>query len=951
MTAEREIEKQYATDRPRRATGRATRGTKSGTTRGTTRLGRWSAVLAVTMAVTTVGLTQSAHASPVAACGLPPVSKLRASTTSAVYQTLTVTLPQSACTWTVPPGVRSADVLVVAGGGQAGAGSNSGAGGAGGLIYRAAGIGNSQVALTAGDVIPIEVGTGGNVPAGLRVTAVGDGVDGTNSSFGTTLVAIGGGGGGGEGFDGHAGGSGGGGGRSTGAPTQGGAGTLGQGNSGAATSSCSLTGGGGGGSGGVASGATGGNGSSIPISGTATDYAEGGTVRVVVTASCVADSAARKDFHQATPTRPYGSGGDANGTAAGGNGIVIVRYLVPPSAPTSPTAVGGNAQATVSFAPSTTGAPTSYTVRVAAPGDTSKTCTVPVATLTSRAGRSGRLKAATPVQLSCTVPGLTNGSSYLFEVKADNGSDSLWSAPSPLITLTADSQPSAPNAPTTVTAVAGTASVTASWTAVAGATGYTATAQPGPATCTTTGPTTCVLGAVAGTSYTVTVVARSGNGTSNASSASNAVTPTEPAIPPAVPSTAPITLTTDKGQISLATPGQQITVLGTGFAPYSTATVILYSTPIDLGNVTTDGAGSFSVPVTVPADLANGKHTFLATGINPSGGTRQMALPVTVARTDGGSTGGGTGTGTLPVPAGGGITLLDAAGLPTTSVIVAEGTYALDATTGIITFVPVAGFIGTAASVAYRITDALGTVVNGSYTAVVTAPAPPSAPIGKPTVKLPTRIISSTGSSSTAPASCRISKGSIAKCTITVTAVVSKRTVVVGKGSITTKAGQTLNKVTVKAALNALGRSLAARPGGARFTFTGVVTQRGRTGSTTATGTTTVLAAKYTLPRSIYFGSDSATVRSTDTTYLKAVRAKLAGATSITCTGHADSRGSAKAARTLGTRRARAACAVLSKNRKVTVHTVSKGEKAPIGKNNTTAGRAHNRRVDIVVHN
>lgn len=328
-----------------------------------------------------------------------------------------------------------------------------------------------------------------------------------------------------------------------------------------------------------------------------------------------------------------------------------------------------------------------------------------------------------------------------------------------------------------------------------------------------------------------------------------------------------------------------------------------------------------------------------------------MALPITVAPSSGGSTGGGTGTGTLPIPGGGTITLLDAAGLPATTVVVAEGTYALDTVTGIITFVPVAGFVGTATSVAYRITDAIGTVVDGTYTAVVTAPAPPSPPAGKPTVKLPARIVSSTGKHGTAAASCRISTGTIASCRITVTAVVSKRTVVVGRGSTTPKAGQKLKKVTVKAALNPLGRALAARPGGARFTFTAVVMQRGRTGSTTARGVTTVLARTIVLPRSVHFSTDSATVKGSARKYLVSVRSKLAGAKVITCVGHADNRGSAAAARILGTRRAKAACAVLAKGRKVTVHTMSKGEKAPTGKNNTEAGRARNRRVDITIHN
>jgi len=70
----------------------------------------------------------------------------------------------------------------------------------------------------------------------------------------------------------------------------------------------------------------------------------------------------------------------------------------------------------------------------------------------------------------------------------------------------------APLAPTNVTAVAGTSSIIMSRTppgTTTGITWYTATASPGPPT-----GTTRVLGATAGTAYTVTVVANSATGQS-----------------------------------------------------------------------------------------------------------------------------------------------------------------------------------------------------------------------------------------------------------------------------------------------------------------------------------------------------------------------------------------------------------------------------------------------------
>ncbi|WP_432992225.1 IPT/TIG domain-containing protein [Dactylosporangium sp. CA-233914] len=197
--------------------------------------------------------------------------------------------------------------------------------------------------------------------------------------------------------------------------------------------------------------------------------------------------------------------------------------------------------------------------------------------------------------------------------------------------------PAPPSAPSPVTATAGTSSVNVSWTAAtphdSPVTGYTATATPGPATCTTLvtdpDPLSCVLGATAGQQYTVSVVANSAAGASDPAT-SNAVTPAAPAVPATPPDT-PLNLTTDKGAISTAEPGQDIVVIGTGFAAYSTATITLYSEPVTLGTVVTDGSGDFSKPVTVPHSLAAGVHTLVAQGVAPSGNPRAMKLTVTVA--------------------------------------------------------------------------------------------------------------------------------------------------------------------------------------------------------------------------------------------------------------------------------------------------------------------------------
>lgn len=107
----------------------------------------------------------------------------------------------------------------------------------------------------------------------------------------------------------------------------------------------------------------------------------------------------------------------------------------------------------------------------------------------------------------------------------------------------------APAAPTGVSATAGVGQVTVTWTPPTDdggepVTGYTVTASPGGATCTTTGATTCtVTGLTPGATYTFTVTATNSIGVSPASSASGAVTPTaagQAAFPTPPPSPTPV---------------------------------------------------------------------------------------------------------------------------------------------------------------------------------------------------------------------------------------------------------------------------------------------------------------------------------------------------------------------------------------------------------------------------
>jgi hypothetical protein len=141
-----------------------------------------------------------------------------------------------------------------------------------------------------------------------------------------------------------------------------------------------------------------------------------------------------------------------------------------------------------------------------------------------------------------------------------------------------------------------------------------------------------VLGGEAGVSYTVSVVALSAVGSSASSEPSATVVPTAPPVS-ATPPVTDLPLDTGDGPISSAEPGQELVVIGSGYAPFSSVTITVYSTPQVLATVTADGKGAFRESVKVPANLSTGTHSFVAAGVDSSGAFRALRLDVTVAPT------------------------------------------------------------------------------------------------------------------------------------------------------------------------------------------------------------------------------------------------------------------------------------------------------------------------------
>ena len=138
--------------------------------------------------------------------------------------------------------------------------------------------------------------------------------------------------------------------------------------------------------------------------------------------------------------------------------------------------------------------------------------------------------------LSCTISGLTNGTTYTVSVTATNAVGT--SVPSSSVTGTPEVA-SAPNAPTLLTAKAANAQIALTWSTASAngsaVSGYVATLTGGatPVSCTTGASTTSctITGLVNGTTYAASVVATSAAGNSSASNVLSATPSTVPGAP------------------------------------------------------------------------------------------------------------------------------------------------------------------------------------------------------------------------------------------------------------------------------------------------------------------------------------------------------------------------------------------------------------------------------------
>lgn len=238
----------------------------------------------------------------------------------------------------------------------------------------------------------------------------------------------------------------------------------------------------------------------------------------------------------ASPVVYVGDDPSAGFNPAGGRWFQIIAAPPPPAPPGTPTnvtATAGQASATVNWTPAADGQPvTSFTVHNSS---ASNNVPAPDVSVTAPAG-------TTIVPTTATIPNLTVGVTYQFEVLATNAQgSSTFSLPSNGV---APFVLTVPSAPTNVIAQAGDASASVVWTAPTSTgntaiTSYTVTALAGGVpvgiTVTVSGTTTGVLvsGLTDGTTYTFTVHATNAIGNSPESLPSAPVTPVQP--PPVTP--------------------------------------------------------------------------------------------------------------------------------------------------------------------------------------------------------------------------------------------------------------------------------------------------------------------------------------------------------------------------------------------------------------------------------
>lgn len=254
-----------------------------------------------------------------------------------------------------------------------------------------------------------------------------------------------------------------------------------------------------------------------------------------------------------------------------------------------------------------------------------------------------------------------------------------------------------------------------------------------------------------------------------------------------------------------------------------------------------------------------------------------------------------------------------------------------------------------------RQTDAAGNVssVGEHRWSVVAEAAEPKQP--QTPTRATTRIAAKstvTGASGTVRVGCAVNRGVLDRCEVKIYERKSngKRGALLGVGTV--RVSGEGRSATVSVRLNARGKRVVARSlGGRAVIVSSVATARGgKTLRAKAVRTRLYPERLLTVPTVLPFAIDRGVVQGAARRVVADVAPQLRRAKSVHCIGFTDSQGPAAHNKRLGQRRAEAVCRTLRQmGVRAKFRSSSRGEDQPRASNKTAAGRAKNRRVELVV--
>lgn len=253
-----------------------------------------------------------------------------------------------------------------------------------------------------------------------------------------------------------------------------------------------------------------------------------------------------------------------------------------------------------------------------------------------------------------------------------------------------------------------------------------------------------------------------------------------------------------------------------------------------------------------------------------------------------------------------------------------------------------------------RQTDEAGNVspvVEHRWSIVPVAIAPPASEprTARTRVAAQTTVTVSSGS---VRVGCALDRGTLERCVVRIyeRRSTGKRGALLGTGTVRVTADGRSGTTDVK--LNARGRRVVARSlGGRRVIVSSVATtQSGKKLRAKDVRTTLYPQRLLTIPTVLPFSIDRGVVTGAARRVVADIAPQLRRATSVRCIGFTDSVGSAAHNRALGLRRAKAVCRTLRQmGVRAKFRASSRGEDQPRASNETAAGRAKNRRVELVI--